>query len=39
MARNYEKKKEITNKLRPSENEINQNNFKIQQNEKTSTNY
>ena len=28
-------KKEITNKLRPSENEINQNNFKIQQNEKT----
>ena len=28
-------KKEISNKLRPSENEINQNNFKIQQNEKT----
>ena len=28
-------KKEITNKLRPSENQINQNNFKIQQNEKT----
>ena len=28
-------KKEISNKLRPSENQINQNNFKIQQNEKT----
>ena len=28
-------KKEITNKLRPSENQINQNNFKIEQNEKT----
>ena len=28
-------KKEITNKLRPSENQINQNNFKIEQNTKT----
>ena len=28
-------KKEITNKLRPSENQINQNKFKIEQNEKT----
>ena len=28
-------KKEVMNKLRPSENQINQNNFKIEQNEKT----
>ena len=28
-------KKELANKLRPNENQLNQNNFKIQQNEKT----
>ena len=28
-------KKEVTNKLRPSENQMNQNNFKIEQNDKT----
>ena len=28
-------KKEVTNKLRPSESQMNQNNFKIEQNEKT----